>query len=95
MSGDTRLVVYEGGTETGSITADGEVRYDGDNDYVRRVLARFDGGDVVTHGVETDDEFVAVDSETVAGEALFDGVRARLSPLPDIDVEVHGPTTQE
>lgn len=88
MTSDHTLVVIEDGERTGHITADGEIGYTGDTDYVQMVLERFEGGEIVTYRTgDSEGPFRAgVEADRNTGEELFESVRARLAPLPDIEV---------
>lgn len=87
---DATLVIYEDGTRTGHITAEGSIGYTGSNSYVEMVLERFEGGGIYTYSTGSSDgpfgSGTAV--ESTRGEQLFDSVRARLDPVPDIEVRV-------
>lgn len=94
MSEEPRLVVFEDGARTGSITASGDVEYDGDSDLVEMILERFEGGAVeVTRTAEPDDDTpfrAGTEARTTSGDQLFEQVRARLDPLDHITIERHG-----
>ncbi len=85
---DTALVIYEDGTRTGHITADGSIGYTGSNSYVEMVLEALEGGQTCVSRVEASEGAFKPGTvvESTQGEELFDSVRARLDPLPDIEL---------
>lgn len=87
---DATLVIYEDGTRTGHITADGSIGYTGTNSYVEMVLEHFEGGETYTYSTGASDGPFAPGTvvESSHGEQLFDSVRARLDPLPDIELHL-------
>lgn len=97
MSDEPRLIVYEDGARTGSITASGDIEYDGDDEYVEMILERFEGGAVeVTRTAEADGDESdlpfrdGTEVRSSAGDQLFEQVRSRFAPLDHITLERHG-----
>lgn len=94
MSEEPRLVVFEDGDRTGSITASGDVEYGGGDEYVEMILERFEGGAVeVTRTAETDEDSpfrAGTEARTTSGDQLFEQVRSRLAPLDHITLERYG-----
>lgn len=87
---DSVLVIYEDGERTGHITANGSIGYTGSNSYIEMVLEHFEGGEIYTYSTgSSDGPFKpGTEVESTNGEQLFDSVRARLNPLPDIELQM-------
>lgn len=91
MEGKT-LVIYEDSSRTGHITTDGSIGYTGSNSYVEMVLEHFEGGENYIYSYRSSDSGFRSGThvDSTNGEELFDSVRARLDPLPDIELQIEG-----
>lgn len=87
---DTALVIYEDGTRTGHITAGGSIGYTGSDSFIEMILETFEGGQTCVSSTGTSDGPFRAGTvvESTQGEELFDSVRARLDPLPDVEVHI-------
>lgn len=94
---DATLVIYEDGTRTGHITADGSIGYTGSNSYVEMILGHFEGGETYVYSTgDSDGPFApGTVAESSHGEQLFDSVRARLDPLPEIELRLETDSMSE